>query len=242
MNSSQTAYRYNATSHETLAPVNNHGWSAKINRLVEQRFAFLPLRYEDDAYLFRGMNCGLLQSLLRDQFWHFDDATSVAKFEQELDILCVSQDFSDSYTFSRLWEHNPDACIIVIRTRLFNQELTERRAAILGMAEPGVVFRYPFFTSPLSIEDIELMIVSPLLLAAIKTGCLHEIDGQCHGEQHSHVDRTVQELSEANRLLVCPEFYQRSELEQNIRQILEERSIRGAKPISSDLMPQKQSS
>lgn len=238
--SRQTAYPYNATKQSQQIPSRNHGWTATINRLLEQRFAFLPQQYEENAYLFRGMSCGLLRALLDNYFWHFNESLSVSCFEQELDILCVSQDFSDSYTFSRLWGHNPDACIVITRADIFNKELRARKAAILGMAEPGVVFRYPFFTRPLTLQEIELVIVSPLLLAAIKTGCLHEIDKQCHDEQHAHIDAVVQQMLDDNRLLVCPEIYQRQELEHNLSLLLEERSIRGAKPVASDLMPQKQ--
>lgn len=240
MESSQTAYQYNSTSHEVQTVAANYGWSAAINRLLAQNFAFLPLCYEDDAYLFRGMSCGLLKALLDNYFWHFNESLHVSRFEQELDILCVSQDFSDSYTYSQLWGHNPDACIVITRASTFNKQLHSRNAAILGMAEPGVVFRYPFFTQPLTLQDIELIVVSPLLLAAIKARCLHEVDERCRAEQHAHLDKVVQKMLDDNRLLVCPEIYQRQDLEHSLAQLLEERSIQGAKPVASELIPRKQ--
>lgn len=239
-NSSQTAYQYNSTNLKSRVEVSNHGWSTPINELLEQRFAFLPLRYEDEHYLFRGMSKGLLRALIDNQFWHFDDSCSVSNFEQDLDILCVSQDFSDAYTYSKLWGLSPDACILVTRASLFNRELDDRQAAILGMAEPGMVFRYPFFTRPLTLDDIALIIASPLLLAAIKTDCLREIDDRCQDEQHFHIDRVVQQMLDDNKLLVCPEIYQRRELEHNLSSLLAERAFRGANTVSCELVPQKQ--
>ncbi len=235
--SNQTAYQYNSIGTSVVADEHDHGWCTTINALLQQRYAFLPQQYEDTGYLFRGMSNGLLAALQDDRFEYFKDDTSVAGFEQELAILCVSQDFSDAYSVSRLWKHNPDACIVVTKASLFNAELNSRNAAILATAEPGVVFKYPFFTRPLSLNDIELIIVSPLLHSAIKTGRLHDVDPNLAAKKGALIKNIVEVLMRDNKLVTSPETYHRSTLEEALVAMLNERGINGAGLIASSLMP-----
>ncbi len=238
-NSNQTAYQYNAIGKSLTADEHDYGWCSTINALLQQRYAFLPQQYEDSGHLFRGMSNGFSAAVLNDRFEYFNDDSSVASFEQELDIVCVSQDFSDAYSVSRLWEHNPDACIAVIKASLFNAELHSRNAAILATAEPGVVFKYPFFTRSLTLEDIELIIVSPLFQSAVKTGCLHDVVQDLTAEQGTLMKRSIEALMLNNKLITCPETYQRSTLEQELTAMLDEQEIHGAGLIASNLIPKR---
>lgn len=171
LNSSQTAYQHtNAPSLFSTDEVNDHGWTNTINRMIDQRYAFLAVKYENSGYLFRGMSSGFFDALLNDKFWHYAGDERSTHFEKELDVLLLSQDFSDALGVAKLWEQKLDVCIIVFQSEIFNQALSAKKAAMLATAEPGVVFKYPFLVHPLTLDDIAYLIVSSDLLDTIEQG------------------------------------------------------------------------
>jgi hypothetical protein len=231
--SSQTAYEHNAHSSSSIGESNDHGWANAINRMIDQRYAFLALEYEDEGYLFRGMSAGLFEALLNNQFWHYSGNDSGSIFEKDLDVLLLSQDFSDALTVSKLWEQKSGACIIVFRSEIFNQALKEKRAAMMATAEPGVVFKYPFLTSSLTLEDIECLIVSNDLLEGSE---FSEIDES----SLEKLTRLISELSASGKLITVEnteENHKRSILEKTLMTSLLEREIIGAKAVNSDIKP-----
>ncbi len=241
---SQTAYQHNAHSLSSSVEVDDHGWADAINRMIDQRYAFLALEYEDNAYLFRGMSSGLFDTLIDNRFWHYSGDDSGTHFEKELDILLLSQDFSDALTVSKLWEHNDDACIIVFRSEIFNQALKEKKAAMMATAEPGVVFKYPFLTQPLTLDDIEYLIVSTDLLDAIESGKKLGVFNKMDDSKFGRFTTLIANIQAMDKLLV-PEYAKenylchsaRSDLEKALIECLLKREVVGAKAINSNIKP-----
>lgn len=223
---SQTAYQDNAPSSFADRVSNDHGWADTINRMIEQRYAFLALKYESNGYLFRGMSSGLFNALLENQFWHYSGDESGSHFEQELDVLLVSQDFSDALTVSKLWEQKEDACILVFRSEMFNQALAEKKAAMMATAEPGVVFKYPFLTQPLILDDIEYLIISSNLLNTVRDKKVSDI---------------FNKMDDAGKLLISDGEGNgnRSYLEETLIGDLSKRGVSGAKAINSSVKPKR---
>lgn len=238
-NSSQTAYAHNSVSDIDASTYRDHGWAETINRMIGKRYSFLPEQYRPGQYLFRGMSGGLLQAVLTGSFWHFDSSMHVASFEQEENILCVSQDFSDAYSVARLWEHPPEAGILIIKSQVFNDRLSERSAAMLATAEPGVLFRYPFFTVPLQLNDVEKIIVSPSLLTAVTNNQLTSVSNDFTANEIGLVRERLQELASSNTLLGCAEIRERAGLEQQLTELLVEQGMTAASITRSELMPSK---
>ncbi len=225
---SQTAYKHNAHPSSSISEVNNHGWSDSINRMIDQRYAFLALQYENDGYLFRGMSSGLFDALLANKFWHYSSEDGGTNFEKELDVLLVSQDFSDALTVSKLWEQKPDACIIVFRSEIFNYALENKKAAMMATAEPGVVFKYPFLTEPLNLADIDYLIVTPHLLDTI--------------DSNNKLSAIISELHVAGRLII-PAYFEgidhRAKLEKTLLTTLSKFSVAGSNVINSSFKPKR---
>lgn len=240
---SQTAYQHNAHSlSSSEIEVNDHGWVKAINRMIDQRYAFLALKYETNGYLFRGMSSGLFSALLDKQFWHYSGEESGSHFEKELDVLLVSQDFSDALTVSKLWEQKLDACILVLRSEIFNQALAEKKAAMMATAEPGVVFKYPFLTQPLTLDDVEHIIVSVDLLDVIQNKKNADVFNEMDEPAFSQLSLLITEMHDTGRLLITEgtkEDCKRSNLEQVLIKNLSKRNIAGAKAINSDIKPKR---
>jgi hypothetical protein len=240
---SQTAYQHNAHSSSTLE-ANDHGWADAINRMIDQRYAFLALEYENSGYLFRGMSSGLFEALLDNKFWHYSGDDSGTHFEKELDILLLSQDFSDALTVSKLWKQKDDACIIVFRSEIFNQALKEKKAAIMATAEPGVVFKYPFLTQPLTLDDIEYLVVSIDLLKAIENGKKLSVFCDMDDVIVSRFTTLIVNIHAMGKLL-APEYVKdnsphhscRTVLEKTLIEYLLKREVVGAKATNSNIKP-----
>jgi hypothetical protein len=236
---SQTAYQYNSYSSSSLTEV-DHGWSNAINRMIDQRYAFLALQYESDGYLFRGMSCGLFNALLENQFWHYAADDRGSNFEKDLDVLLVSQDFSDAFTISKTWEQKIDACIIVFKSDVFNNALKEKKAAMMATAEPGVVFKYPFFSRPLKIEEIEYLIVSPFILDIINNNESVILNSVMKDIDLSSLVLLLTELYNAGKLLFLEDKLENNDrgiLEKYLTDKLQEKSIIGAKTLMSSMKP-----
>ncbi|MEQ8230667.1 MAG: hypothetical protein RLW61_14250 [Gammaproteobacteria bacterium] len=137
------------------------GWDAAIARLVERDYAFLPLRYGGAGMLFRGIASGLGAALAAGRFALSADAHALNALERETGVLFVSQDVSDALAVSRLWEAPRDGAILAIPAAHFARAHAAGSAAVLGFADPGVVFRYPCFAPPLELADVAHVIVHP---------------------------------------------------------------------------------
>ncbi len=156
-----TAYAYNTRPpHARSKPSMRSGWHAKIDELLERDYCFLGCRYSDEGYLFRGIRRGLDAMLIAGQWQRCDDGYPLCQLERELDVYLVSHELSDALSVARLWEHPSDAAILVFPAALFNARWQRHEAAVLGFAEPGVVFRYPFLVQPLRMSDVAGIVVS----------------------------------------------------------------------------------
>lgn len=219
----QTAYQYDAAGPSGRRPVRAPGWSPAIGRMLEQGYAFLPLQYDQTGYLFRGMRRGLRWALLNNRFWHFDTEAGAGRLEQGLDVLFCSQDLSDALGVARLREDSADAVILVFRSALFNAALKRKQAAMMATAEPGLIFKYPLLTFPLTVRDMACLIVTPAFSASLdKT-------------HRAALDR----LAATGRLIVCAPAALESgrRLQAAILVEFERRAIYPAKPRAASLKP-----
>ncbi len=222
---SQTAYSHNLSPNTPISEESDFGWCYQINAMLKNGYSFLPSSYEDRGFLFRGMSCGLTQAIETNHFWHFDDPRSVTQLEQELDVMFISQDFSDAYGVSRMWEDASDSGLLVLNSSHYNQQLEVRQAAMLAFAEPGVVFNYPFLCLPLLLEDLAFILVNDQALA-------------------ERIRVRLQETGNSVTQVFCPDSdlatpAGRSELETCLLQQLEMNFVSGADLTHSEQMPRR---
>ncbi len=230
----QTAYPYNATVAGTPRHTHDHGWARAINRMIDQRYAFLNLQYDGTGYLFRGMRQGLAKALLNNHFWHYQAEHGTARLEQELNVLFCSQDLSDALALSRLWDNRSDAGILIFNSALFNNALRKRQAAMMATAEPGVVFKYPLLTSSFSLDDIAFLVVTPHFVENyVASG----------GRERNRLAHKTSTLETAGRLIM-PESRtgsqnQRQFVAQSIENELSKRNISAAQIVTSPYKPSR---
>jgi hypothetical protein len=143
------------------------GWHAAIADLVRRDYAFLPLRYDAHGVLFRGMARGLGAALSAGQCVPSSDDHALNALERETGVVFVSQDVSDALAVARLWEAPLDGGILVIPASAFGRAHAAGTAAVLGFADPGVVFRYPCFAPPLALDDLTRVIVHAAAAPAV---------------------------------------------------------------------------
>ena len=156
--SQTTAYQSN-TRESCNRTIVQYAQNDKIKSLLENDYAFLPLSYRAPGFLFRGLDSGINDGIRKGEFALNEGSHSLAALERELGVVLVSADFSDALSVSRLWEGHDDGGILVIPASTFDKHYIQHNAATLGFAEPGVVFKYPFFTNPIPINDIAYLIV-----------------------------------------------------------------------------------
>ncbi len=234
----QTAYEFNSHSSELIPSVKDHGWASPINRMIDQRYAFLNLTYDNKGFLFRGMNAGVFNAILNKQFWYNAKDENDNDLEQELGVIFVSQDLSDALTASRLWEDKSDACILVIRASLFHQELLKKQVAMMATAEPGVVFKYPLFTSPLLLADVDYLILHPGYQKHLEKYCFDKTE---YKKLSDELDR----LHSINKILIAEEDpninnNDRTRFETGINKLFDSYNILSAKVIECDIKPVRQ--
>jgi hypothetical protein len=128
-------------------------------RLVERDYAFLPVGYAAPGWLFRGIDHGLAAVLAGAAPGMNAGDHALAALEREAGVLFVSQDVSDALSVTRLWQAPRDAAILAIPASVFAQAHAAGRAAVLGFADPGVVFRYPAFVAPLATTAVSHLFV-----------------------------------------------------------------------------------
>lgn len=152
----QTAYAHDARPLPGTLRV-ECGWADPIGTLIAQGYCFHDAMYEPPGVLFRGVGGGVaVWPEAGDTAPHFEIPWQ-SEFERQLGVTFCSQDASDALGVSRLWEAR-DGAVLVLDASVFEREWAARRAAIMAFAEAGVVFRYPFFTRPLCLADIALVI------------------------------------------------------------------------------------
>lgn len=129
-------------------------WSTSIDFLLAAGYSFFPCHYENEGYLFRGMQTGLGQSLTAGRFGYFDGDDEMCSVEQAMDICFLTNEISDAVTVSRLYDSSADAAILAIKASVFHSYLNDGKAAVLAIGDGGIVFRYPFLTNSLSEKDV----------------------------------------------------------------------------------------
>ena len=155
-----TAYTSNTRTAASNRTVSYDG-NATIRRLLIDDYSFLPVCYRSPGFLFRGLSSGLRQACDSGQFGLNHGTHALAHLERDLGVHLVSADFSDAYTVSRLWECGDDGVILILRADYFSDQYQRDQAATLGFAEPGVVFKYPFFCNAINLPDVAYFIVTP---------------------------------------------------------------------------------
>ena len=156
-----TTYAYNTRPGGARSLSVSSGWAPKIDCLLAEDYQFLGFRFSDNGYLFRGMSRGLANALIAGYFGFFQDPRSLCSLERALNVLFISHELSDAVYVSRLWEARTDSVILVVRSELFNSMWDVKRAAVLGFAEPGMVFKYPFLVDPFPLGNVAYFIVHP---------------------------------------------------------------------------------
>ncbi len=136
-------------------------WAEAIDRLLAARYPFHPCRYSDDGVLFRGLAGDLKAALGTGRFGHGASSQRMSEVERIMGVYFVSSELSDALSLTALHENPDDAAILVFRSRVFNRRLDACAAAVLAIGDSGVVFRYPFLTEPLELDDIDRLLVSP---------------------------------------------------------------------------------
>lgn len=155
-----TAYAYNTRPARGAAPPAASGWHPQIDRLLADDYQFLGYRYAGAGCLYRGVSAGLDETLVARRLTGYDDGRPLCRLEAELGVYLISHDLSDALSVARLWECGDlDAAVFVFPAQMFAAAWEARRAAVLGFAEPGVVFKYPFVVEPFALEQAVLIVV-----------------------------------------------------------------------------------
>jgi hypothetical protein len=152
--SRNTAYPHNARApslERKPGAVDSH-WHPRILSLVQRDYSFLGYRYAPGGMLYRGLHKGLTATLANGAWLPSVDEGPLGALERELGVFLFSHELSDALSVSRLWEDNNDAAILVFNASEFDARWRRGEAAILGFAEPGVIFKYPFFVEPLELK------------------------------------------------------------------------------------------
>ncbi|MGQ0659161.1 MAG: hypothetical protein ACT4NU_13935 [Chromatiales bacterium] len=153
-----TAYGYNTRMRSPARRVIRSGWHGKIDELLQRDHVFLGCTYSREGFLYRGVRSGLRASICAGHWRESEDSGPLGELERELGIFLLSHEISDALAVARFWEHTADAAIFVFPAATFDALWQRGEAAVLGFAEPGVVFRYPFLIHPLALHEISAAI------------------------------------------------------------------------------------
>jgi hypothetical protein len=207
-----TAYAYNTRQHSPYpAPVRS-GWHSRIDDLLARDYSFLPCGYSDTGCLFRGMSRGLSACIDAGCWRLSEDDSPLGALERELGVFLLSHDLSDALSVSRLWQAQPDAAVLVFPAAEFRQRWEERAAAVLGFAEPGVVFKYPFLVEPLPMQSVQAIFVAGSYDGSRKPGFFE---------------------------LPAAAISDRSETERYVREALQQRGVTAALAIETNRYPRR---
>ena len=134
-------------------------WAPEIKWLLEEHQFFLEYQYSDEGYVFRGINGGLSEGLISGTFQSADQLKAHGR-EDAVRVFFLSEQISDAVYGGRFHEGGRDRAILVLRSTVFNKALKARKAAVLGVGVYQTT-RNPFLTEPLTLEDVEMIIVHP---------------------------------------------------------------------------------
>lgn len=142
-------------------------WAEPIDRLLAARYPFHACRFSDEGYLFRGLAGGLASALRDGCFGDSGSTHRMSEVERIMGVYFVTTEFSDALTLAPLYDDPADAGILIFRSGVFNRRLDAYAAAVLAIGDSGVVFRYPFLAEPLTLSDIDYLLVSPATRAML---------------------------------------------------------------------------
>lgn len=191
-------------------------WAPAITRILAAGYSFLGNRYTENGFLFRGMESGITESITDGCFGHFDGSREEGRVERIMDIFFLTNEIRDALTIAGL-ETNKDGGILVMPTAHFNRSLAERTAAIMAIGDSGMVFRYPFLTEKISLDDVFLLIVTRPLAEKLMT--LHP---------------------EINRKLLIFTPYTDINNEETLRQTFLEREVQPATVLQDSVKPRRE--
>ena len=144
-------------------------WARPIDHLLAARYTFLPCRYSSPGHLFRGMQTGITTALRTGSFGYFDGDDELCAVERTMEVFFITHELSDAITVSALHTGISDGGIVVMKSGLFNRSLAAGKAAVLGIGDGGIVFRYPFLCEPLSSEMIDCVLMNASSIQSIPT-------------------------------------------------------------------------
>lgn len=157
-----------APMHTDINPAFCSGeWAKPIDHLLAAGYAFVGSRFTQEGYLFRGMSHHLLACLSTGEFGHFPGSNEVTQVEKTMNIFFVSHEISDALSVSSIYQAHDDGAILVFKASLFNQQLSQKQAAVLAVGDFGLVFRYPFLTRPIRLEEVEYIVCTTETAQAI---------------------------------------------------------------------------
>ena len=222
-----TAYAWNNRPGTDVVPREQSEWCARIESLLCQDYTFLGIYYEPDAFLFRGMASAVGDVLSGGCVGHFDSEHALSLLERQLGVYFVSHEISDAIATARPWERRHDWAIVVLPSARFTAEWKQRRAAVMGFAEPGVVFRYPILTEPVPISDIAAMIVSPAA------------QHSCDGSVDPNVAKHCAHVSILSPTLDDAQWGNRTAVSACIERLISSNHFTPASPSSTPIRPQR---
>ncbi|MCG3202268.1 MAG: hypothetical protein NFCOHLIN_02149 [Gammaproteobacteria bacterium] len=209
-----TAYAYNTRPCLPRGEARS-GWHGKIDELLRLDHSFLGYRYSDSGVLFRGLPRGLTANLRAGRWLPSVEAGPLGSLERQLGVYLLSHDLSDALTVARIWASLEDAAVMIFPAAEFNRRWGSATAAMLGFAEPGVVFKYPFLVEPLPMHAVDSIVVST----------------RCDGVNDPRVVRPPAAIGAV-----------RGPLERWILEQLESRGLCPAHPEATDRYPRRDSS
>lgn len=179
-------------SRNIVRQYNDSEWHPRLFALANAGYIFLPQSYAPGGVLFRGMSNGLLESLAVASFWHFSSSRPLARLEQELDVIFCSEHAGDALAAAWPWESaSADAGLLLFSSSCFTRRYHARMAAILALADPGMVFKYPLMTEPLHWGDVDAILINP----SVMQRCQALIYGEPVTEQESMLQAGLQRLA-----------------------------------------------
>ena len=134
-------------------------WAAPISRLLAAGYSFVPRRYTDEGFLFRGMESGIRTATVAGMFSHFYGTREESRVERIMDVCFLTHEIRDALTVSDMGK-NPEGGILVLAASYFNRCLAERKAAVMAIGDSGMVFNYPFVTAGIPLEAIDSLVVT----------------------------------------------------------------------------------
>ncbi|MBN1687970.1 MAG: methyltransferase domain-containing protein, partial [Candidatus Omnitrophica bacterium] len=133
-------------------------WAPEIQRMLEKKVPFLPVKFSDEGYLFRGIGQGLKEAILTGKYKPYGHNMVYGDLEKEHGIALVSEEPSDATPSFSIYPPDPkDAAYLIFKGSVFNRLLAEGQAAVFR----DYGGKYPFIAGPINITDMEYVIVHP---------------------------------------------------------------------------------